>query len=284
VNLLLKGRIVAYCVAGLTLGSSLLGCTLQASFSGDNSTKTQDQASPASNTSSNSNDTNPASASSSSATDNSPAAMAKPVSVANDSLPDEYILDETCEKGTGQTGLDIYFKPPPSDSLRFACVHRVDTSPYIDYEDSAFLQNLAEVGGPYCAFSSVSDNVGCALSPITPTDLMNVPPAQEEEQEQPVQIKQPKQGKQPKQSKQKVQSEQPTPDEQSSPSKDGAGGVSNDKYYKNVDGIDVHSPAHSTDGSVPEDATAQCADGTYSFSLHRSGTCSSHGGVSQWLP
>jgi len=30
-------------------------------------------------------------------------------------------------------------------------------------------------------------------------------------------------------------------------------------------------------------ATAVCRDGTYSHSGHRSGTCSSHGGVAQWL-
>lgn len=34
---------------------------------------------------------------------------------------------------------------------------------------------------------------------------------------------------------------------------------------------------------APEGATAQCRDGTYSFSAHRRGTCSHHGGVSQWL-
>jgi uncharacterized protein DUF3761 len=33
----------------------------------------------------------------------------------------------------------------------------------------------------------------------------------------------------------------------------------------------------------PARATAQCADGTYSFSRHRQGTCSAHGGVRQWL-
>jgi hypothetical protein len=27
---------------------------------------------------------------------------------------------------------------------------------------------------------------------------------------------------------------------------------------------------------------AQCRDGSYSFSEHRSGTCSGHGGVNQW--
>jgi hypothetical protein len=33
----------------------------------------------------------------------------------------------------------------------------------------------------------------------------------------------------------------------------------------------------------PTGATAKCKDGTYSKSQHHSGTCSSHGGVSEWL-
>ena len=60
-------------------------------------------------------------------------------------------------------------------------------------------------------------------------------------------------------------------------------GLSNDRYYTNVDGDQVHSPAYSNDNSVPAGASALCGDGTYSFSQHRSGTCSHHGGVSQWL-
>jgi hypothetical protein len=36
-------------------------------------------------------------------------------------------------------------------------------------------------------------------------------------------------------------------------------------------------------GSVPPGASAQCRDGTYSYSQHRSGTCSRHGGVAVWL-
>jgi hypothetical protein len=36
-------------------------------------------------------------------------------------------------------------------------------------------------------------------------------------------------------------------------------------------------------GSVPPGASARCADGTYSYSQHRSGTCSDHGGVAVWL-
>lgn len=59
--------------------------------------------------------------------------------------------------------------------------------------------------------------------------------------------------------------------------------LSNERHYTNVDGQVVHSPAAGTDGSQPAGATAQCADATYSFSQHRQGTCSHHGGVSQWL-
>lgn len=57
--------------------------------------------------------------------------------------------------------------------------------------------------------------------------------------------------------------------------------LSNDNYYTNVDGNSVHSPAYSN--TVPAGASAQCRDGTYSFSQHRSGTCSHHGGVAEWL-
>ncbi len=49
-------------------------------------------------------------------------------------------------------------------------------------------------------------------------------------------------------------------------------------YYKNVDGNCVHRPS-----SEPAGASAKCKDGTYSYSQHRSGTCSSHGGVAEWL-
>ena len=58
--------------------------------------------------------------------------------------------------------------------------------------------------------------------------------------------------------------------------------LSNDNHYTNSDGHQVHSPAYSN-GGAPAGATAQCADGTYSFSQHRSGTCSHHGGVAKWL-
>lgn len=58
--------------------------------------------------------------------------------------------------------------------------------------------------------------------------------------------------------------------------------LSNNNTYKNVNGNTVYSPSHSSNG-IPAGATAQCYDGTYSFSLHHSGTCSHHGGVMQRL-
>ena len=58
--------------------------------------------------------------------------------------------------------------------------------------------------------------------------------------------------------------------------------LSTNGQYKNVNGNSVQRPAYSSNGT-PAGATAQCKDGTYSFSLHHSGTCSGHHGVSQWL-
>lgn len=52
-------------------------------------------------------------------------------------------------------------------------------------------------------------------------------------------------------------------------------------YYTNSRGRRVHSPMYSK--SVPAGATAQCGDGSYSFSQSRRGTCSHHGGVRRWL-
>jgi hypothetical protein len=39
----------------------------------------------------------------------------------------------------------------------------------------------------------------------------------------------------------------------------------------------------SADETPPPGATARCRDGTYSYSQHRQGTCSHHGGVAEWL-
>jgi hypothetical protein len=59
------------------------------------------------------------------------------------------------------------------------------------------------------------------------------------------------------------------------------GGLSDDNYYENVNGETIHSPVYSD--QVPSGATAICGDETYSFSQSRRGTCSHHGGVTQWL-
>ena len=50
--------------------------------------------------------------------------------------------------------------------------------------------------------------------------------------------------------------------------------------YTNVDGNEVARPYVSP--SRPVGASAICRDGSYSFSQHRQGTCSGHGGVAEW--
>ena len=57
--------------------------------------------------------------------------------------------------------------------------------------------------------------------------------------------------------------------------------ASSDDHYTNVDGERVHRPVFRS--TAPAGASAQCRDGSYSFSRHRSGTCSHHGGVARWL-
>ncbi len=53
--------------------------------------------------------------------------------------------------------------------------------------------------------------------------------------------------------------------------------------YVNSRGEWVPSPARTLSDSAPPGASAHCRDGTYSFSRSRSGTCSHHGGVAEWL-
>jgi hypothetical protein len=43
------------------------------------------------------------------------------------------------------------------------------------------------------------------------------------------------------------------------------------------------APTAAASNTDPTGATAKCKDGTYSKSQHHSGTCSSHGGVAEWL-
>jgi Protein of unknown function (DUF3761) len=51
--------------------------------------------------------------------------------------------------------------------------------------------------------------------------------------------------------------------------------------YVNSKGKRVKRPENCA--AAPQGATAQCRDGSYSFSQSRRGTCSHHGGVVKWL-
>lgn len=53
-------------------------------------------------------------------------------------------------------------------------------------------------------------------------------------------------------------------------------------WYVNVDNICIPGPTDDPTLPVPGGPTAICADGSYSYSQHRSGTCSHHGGVASW--
>lgn len=55
----------------------------------------------------------------------------------------------------------------------------------------------------------------------------------------------------------------------------------NNGTYTNSRGQTVKRPENCS--GPPQGATAQCRDGSYSFSQSRSGTCSHHGGVAKWL-
>jgi hypothetical protein len=58
-------------------------------------------------------------------------------------------------------------------------------------------------------------------------------------------------------------------------------GSSSPEYYRSRDGSDVHRPTRKADPAYGR-VTADCRDGTHSYSHHHSGTCSGHGGVSSW--
>jgi hypothetical protein len=73
-------------------------------------------------------------------------------------------------------------------------------------------------------------------------------------------------------------SETPEPTEPSSPEPSEC----TNGTYVNAAGNTVCRPVESP-GGPPAGASAECADGTYSFSESRSGTCSHHGGVANWL-
>ena len=55
----------------------------------------------------------------------------------------------------------------------------------------------------------------------------------------------------------------------------------NNGTYVNSQGQTVQRPEKCS--GPPQGATAQCRDGSYSFSKSRRGTCSHRGGVAKWL-
>jgi len=59
--------------------------------------------------------------------------------------------------------------------------------------------------------------------------------------------------------------------------------IAQGRGYINSQGQWVPSPTRTADGQPPAGASAKCRDGTFSFSKSRSGTCSHHGGVAEWL-
>lgn len=72
----------------------------------------------------------------------------------------------------------------------------------------------------------------------------------------------------------------PTTSNTSKPDADKAN-CSNNGTYVNSKGETVRRPENCS--TAPKGATAQCRDGSYSFSQSRRGTCSHHGGVAKWL-
>jgi hypothetical protein len=60
-----------------------------------------------------------------------------------------------------------------------------------------------------------------------------------------------------------------------------AANCTNNGTYTNSKGQTVPRPENCS--APPKGATAQCRDGSYSFSQNRRGTCSHHGGVAKWL-
>lgn len=54
-------------------------------------------------------------------------------------------------------------------------------------------------------------------------------------------------------------------------------------YSGSYDATTTSGSTSTSTSSSSSTATAQCRDGSYSYSQHRSGTCSHHGGVARWI-
>jgi hypothetical protein len=75
--------------------------------------------------------------------------------------------------------------------------------------------------------------------------------------------------------------QQPSPNQTAPQQQQATTKCTNNGTYVNSKGETVKRPENCS--AAPQGATAQCRDGSYSFSRSRSGTCSHHGGVAKWL-
>lgn len=75
--------------------------------------------------------------------------------------------------------------------------------------------------------------------------------------------------------------QQPSPNQAAPQQQQAKTKCTNSGTYVNSKGETVKRPENCS--AAPQGATAQCRDGSYSFSRSRSGTCSHHGGVAKWL-
>jgi len=109
--------------------------------------------------------------------------------------------------------------------------------------------------------SNLFESENAPESPSTPTQVQTVVPQAQLSEEKPL-----------------IQAEQKAEAVKAAP-KPAATSVTTcgEDYYRNVDGNCVHRPSDN-----PSGASAQCRDGSYSYSQNRRGTCSGHGGVSVW--
>jgi hypothetical protein len=86
--------------------------------------------------------------------------------------------------------------------------------------------------------------------------------------------------------KEESQKEETSPgeaEEETTPGGESSEGECPNGTYENSNGNTICDPYTPENGERPAGATAECEDGTYSFSEHHSGTCSGHGGVKEWL-
>jgi hypothetical protein len=173
-NALFKTAALALSLLLISTGCATTNATTEQTSNSDSSASNSSNQSQASSGESPSSGSQ--SSSSQSPSPSSQSSSSAPPASSQPAVPAGFTLESNCSKGTGATGIDIYYLAPSSGSQRFMCVHRTGKSPYINNDDAGLDHEISDAGGGYCAYSWTSDNVGCALSPITKQDLMNPPP------------------------------------------------------------------------------------------------------------